>query len=66
MKQTTSLLKRAALVLMLLLAMVLLCSCYTEPDRTIDTNNLNTGAAPTYDSVITPTPTMTPVPTPTP
>lgn len=65
MRQKNSLLKRAALAAMLIVAMLILASCYMEPDRVVDGADTQNNPAQTFESVITPTPTSSPVPTPT-
>lgn len=68
MKKNASVMKRMALLAMLVLACILLSACYMEPDRVVDANNgLTVGeSGQTFDTVITPTPTVTITPTPAP
>ena len=67
-KISASVTKRAAMLVMLLLACVVLSACYMDPDRVVDNQNGLTAGDPqqNFENVITPTPSATPVPTPTP
>ena len=66
-KSAASFAKRAALLVVLVLACFALSACYMDPDRVVDNQSgLNTGDEPDFQNVITPTPSATPTPTPTP
>ena len=67
-KISVSVMKRAAMLMMLVLACVLLTACYMDPDRVVDNQNgLNAGDTDQdFQNVITPTPSVTPTPTATP
>lgn len=60
--------KRAAMLMMLVLACFVLSACYMEPDRVVDNQNgLTAGdSQQDFQTVITPTPTVTVTPTPAP
>jgi len=67
-KISVSVMKRAAMLMMLVLACVLLTACYIDPDRVVDNQNgLNAGDTPEdWQNVITSAPPATPTPSPTP
>jgi len=66
-KFSASVMKRAAMLVLLVLACVVLSGCYMDPDRVVDNQNgLNDGDSPDFTNVITPTPTVTATPTPAP
>lgn len=58
--------KRIKKIFLLLLSavtiVVLLSSCYMEPDRTIDNDNNIGNNSQDFETLVTPTPTMTPIP----
>ena len=64
---SASVMKRAAMLVMLVIACFVLSACYMEPDRVVDNQNgLNAGDTQNFQTVITPTPTVTVTPTPAP
>lgn len=63
---SASVMKRAAMLAVLVIACFVLSACYMDPDRVVDNQNgLNMGDTQEFQNVITPTPSATPVPTPT-
>ena len=66
-KVTASVMKRAAMLIMLIAACFALSACYMEPDRVVDNNGLDIGGTqPDWQNVITSPPPATATPTPTP
>lgn len=66
-KSSASVMKRTAILAMLVIACFVLSACYMDPDRVVDNQNgLNVGDTQNFQNVITPTPSATPVPTPVP
>jgi len=67
-KVSASVMKRTAMLVMLVIACFALSACYMDPDRVVDNQNgLNPGEVQQdFDNVLTPTPTVTATPTPTP
>lgn len=64
---SASVLKRAAMLAMLVVACFALSACYMDPDRVVDNQNgLTVGDPQNFENVITPTPSATPTPTPRP
>ena len=56
-----SFVKRAAMLVMLVIACFALSACYMDPDRVVDNQNgLNMGGTQQFENVITPTPSATP------
>ena len=68
MRRNASVMKRMAMLAMLIAACFVLSACYMEPDRVVDNQNgLTVGdTQQNFQNVITPTPTVTPTPTPAP
>lgn len=64
---SASVMKRAAMLAVLVIACFVLSACYMDPDRVVDNQNgLDMGNTQNFENVITPTPSATPVPTPKP
>ncbi len=68
MRKNASVMKRLAMLAMLVAACFVLSACYMEPDRVVDNQNgLTVGdTQQDFQNVITPTPTVTVTPTPAP